>query len=160
MVPPHVCKSPIFRARYRHFFPLHNIHQFFPLTCPNSVSHCAHVSPVLLMGYFAIIRRYILLKFYDVRPCSCIQIWNVTGTNSLFIFYSIYCKTQFTSRQHNNNINYNSISINTQLICYMFRLFWAIIRHTLQELLFFSFFLQFLSYCIGDPFLQKGSPIQ
>ena len=36
---------------------------------------------------------------------------------------SIYCKTQFTSRQHKNNINYNSISINTQLICYMFRLF-------------------------------------
>ena len=36
---------------------------------------------------------------------------------------SIYCKTQCTSRQHNNNINYNSISINTQLICYMFRLF-------------------------------------
>ena len=35
---------------------------------------------------------------------------------------SIYCKTQFTSRQH-NNINYNSISINTQLICYMFRRF-------------------------------------
>ena len=35
----------------------------------------------------------------------------------------VYCKTQFTSRQHNNNINYNSISINTQLICYMFRLF-------------------------------------
>ena len=65
---------------------------------------------------------------------------------------SIYCKTQFTSRQHNNNINYNTISINTQLICYMFRLFWAIIRHTLQELLFFSFVLQFLSYCIGDPF--------
>ena len=31
-------------------------------------------------------------------------------------------------------------------------LFWAIIRHTLQELLFFSFVLQFLSYCIGDPF--------
>ena len=39
------------------------------------------------------------------------------------LFSSIYCKTQFTSRQHNNNINYNSISINTQLICYMFRLF-------------------------------------
>jgi len=38
---------------------------------------------------------------------------------------TIYCKTQFTSRQHNNNINYNSISINTQLICYMFRLFWS-----------------------------------
>ena len=57
---------------------------------------------------------------------------------------SIYCKTQFISRQHNSNINYSSISINTQLICYMFRLFWAIIRHTLQELLFFSFVLQFL----------------
>ena len=35
----------------------------------------------------------------------------------------VYCKTQFTSPQHNNNINYNSMSINTQLICYMFRLF-------------------------------------
>ena len=36
----------------------------------------------------------------------------------------------------------------------MFRLLWAIIRHKLQELLFFfSFCLTvFLSYCIGDPF--------
>ena len=25
-------------------------------------------------------------------------------------------------------------------------------RHKLQEILFFSFVLQFLSYCIGDPF--------
>ena len=49
-----------------------------------------------------------------VRMCVCLvsRCW-----------WSIYCKTQFTSRQHNNNINYNSISINTQLICYMFRLF-------------------------------------
>ena len=34
----------------------------------------------------------------------------------------------------------------------MFRLLRAIIRHKLQELLSFSFVLQFLSYCIGDPF--------
>ena len=35
----------------------------------------------------------------------------------------------------------------------MFRLFCAIIRHKLQELLSFSFVLQFfLSYCIEDPF--------
>ena len=68
------------------------------------------------------------------------------------LWLSIFCKTQCSSRQHNNNINHNNISINTQLICYMFRLFWAIIRHTLQELVFISFVLQFLSYCIGDPF--------
>ena len=55
---------------------------------------------------------------------------------------SIYYKTQFTSRQHNSNINYNSISINTQLICYMFRLFLSHHQaHTSRTTVF-----QFLSY--------------
>ena len=83
-----------------------------------------------------------------------------SGITSLrfLLFYSIYCKTQFTSRQHNNNINHNSISINTQLICYMFRLFLSHHQtYTSRTTVFPVLSYSFLSYCIGGSLLHYKS---
>ena len=65
------------------------------------------------------------LAWYRMAEERVVQLWLGKASRRCIwtCRYAIYCKTQFTSCQHNNNINYNSISINTQLICYMFRLF-------------------------------------